>query len=246
MADDSLAGLAGRVAQLEQGAAAAVTPPAFSSLGGLLVKPDGSIGYEFEGHVRAQGLDLVAGAGPTPPADRRIQWLDAGDGSMLAQLGAWNGAGGSAGADWTVSDGANAASLLMDTQGAVPAVTVSLSQGIGQRGVQLFGIDGASSFLQLGDTFGNPLTPAEWFLMAFGAVTLPAIGVGSSVSGALSHGWGGAAFYRPWASLAGPGANLAGLHLEMSGTDLAYSVGNPSSVTLPAGISLRACALVGY
>jgi hypothetical protein len=36
---------------------------------------DGSVSFDFDGHVYARGLDLLLGVSVTPPQDRRVRWL---------------------------------------------------------------------------------------------------------------------------------------------------------------------------
>jgi hypothetical protein len=53
---------------------------------GQTIHPDGTVTYDFSGHISAQGLDLLAGVEATPPNDRRIRWLRETDGSLVADL----------------------------------------------------------------------------------------------------------------------------------------------------------------
>lgn len=46
----------------------------FTPASGRRVEPDGTISYDFDGHVRARGLDLEPGDSTTPPDDRKIRW----------------------------------------------------------------------------------------------------------------------------------------------------------------------------
>lgn len=84
------AALEQRIGRLEQLLASAVQP-AYTPLSGLKVNPDGSIFYDFDGHLHARGLDLDAIPGFVqllPPADRIVQWLRT-DASRAAALHAY-------------------------------------------------------------------------------------------------------------------------------------------------------------
>lgn len=76
----SLDDLEQRVERLEA-AAAAAAQPAYSPLAGLKAQPDGTIAYDFEGHVHAAGVDLDASTdvaaefGAVPQADKRVAWF---------------------------------------------------------------------------------------------------------------------------------------------------------------------------
>lgn len=50
------------------------------------VLPDGSVVFEFAGHISAEGVDLLAGTTASPPDDRRIRWLREADGSLVASM----------------------------------------------------------------------------------------------------------------------------------------------------------------
>lgn len=83
-----------RVAQLER--AQAMAQPGYSPTPGMVVNADGSIEYDFDGRIRARGLDLTAGTGAlsTSPLDRRVRWLRASDGAAVAELYGREVAGG--------------------------------------------------------------------------------------------------------------------------------------------------------
>lgn len=55
----------------------------------LTVNADGSVGADFSGHVSAQGLDLPAGTSSTPPSQDRVRWLRGSDGSVVADVTAY-------------------------------------------------------------------------------------------------------------------------------------------------------------
>jgi hypothetical protein len=52
----------------------------------LTLAADGSIGADFTGHVHARGLDLDEGGGPAPPTDRRLRWINTGNGLAAEQI----------------------------------------------------------------------------------------------------------------------------------------------------------------
>jgi hypothetical protein len=59
----------------------------------LTVNPDGTTGASFTGHVHAQGLDLDAGTGATPPSTDQVRWLRTSDGAAVATVGGFDQAG---------------------------------------------------------------------------------------------------------------------------------------------------------
>ena len=60
-----------------------------SPSGGQKVDAQGNVTYDFEGHIRAQGVDLDAGESSSPPDDRRVRWLRRSDGAVVATLYAY-------------------------------------------------------------------------------------------------------------------------------------------------------------
>lgn len=65
----------------------------YAALQGMTVALDGSITYDFEGHIKADGLDLDASTIATPPSDERIRWLRKTDGAVVADLYAFEQSG---------------------------------------------------------------------------------------------------------------------------------------------------------
>lgn len=65
----------------------------YAALQGLRLAADGTVSYDFDGHVHADGLDLTAGVNTTPPADRRVRWLRETTGELVADLSAYVQAG---------------------------------------------------------------------------------------------------------------------------------------------------------
>jgi hypothetical protein len=65
----------------------------FTADAGQHIDAAGNVTYDFDAHVHARGLDLDAGGGINPPADRRIRWIDVADGSVVAEIYAVGPAG---------------------------------------------------------------------------------------------------------------------------------------------------------
>lgn len=55
---------------------------------GMVIDATGKVTYDFDGHIRARGLDLDAGDNASPPADRKVRWIDA-NGVVVADLAAY-------------------------------------------------------------------------------------------------------------------------------------------------------------
>jgi hypothetical protein len=57
----------------------------------LTVAPDGTVTYDFSGHVHATlGFDIDAGTSSTPSDSSRLRWLRTSDGALVADLYAYN------------------------------------------------------------------------------------------------------------------------------------------------------------
>lgn len=69
-----------RVAALER-IAGSMAQPGYSSLNGAVVAADGSITYDFEGHISSTGIDLNSEGTPDFPAGSRLAWNRSTDGS---------------------------------------------------------------------------------------------------------------------------------------------------------------------
>jgi len=52
----------------------------------LTVNPDGTIGANLTGHLKAQGVDLPGGTTNSPTSDERVRWLAQSNGSVLADI----------------------------------------------------------------------------------------------------------------------------------------------------------------
>jgi hypothetical protein len=61
----------------------------FSTDVGQTIAPDGSVSYDFQGHISAQGVDFPAGDTLGAPVDRRMRWLRSTDGRLIADLFAY-------------------------------------------------------------------------------------------------------------------------------------------------------------
>lgn len=87
--DPRTAELERRIGELEAqlaGLADRAQPDTISNVAGQVVAADGSVSYDFDGHVRARGLDLLASTALAPPDDRQVRWLDEATGAQVAQL----------------------------------------------------------------------------------------------------------------------------------------------------------------
>lgn len=99
----------------------------FAPSPGWVIQPDGSLLFDFDGHVHARGVDLDAGDTTSPPEDRRVRWLRTSDGAIVADINSYEAGGGR--------------SLVMEVlspTGTTPAATmrtVSTTNGF-QVGVQ--------------------------------------------------------------------------------------------------------------
>lgn len=169
----------------------------------LTVAPDGSIGFDFTGHIHAQGLDLDSGANVTPPTDRRIRWLRTVDGSLAAEIYGYNntndngallaeGVSRNFGASTAIiqarqeTDG-SFARLLVGTHSQNPPpsppyqqVAAATDDGLGGGETRtIIDSDRKSSFLQVDQT-ASPAVGAEQYIKALPAVPIGAIGAHAS------------------------------------------------------------------
>jgi hypothetical protein len=53
---------------------------------GQTIAPDGTVTYDFNAHLHARGIDIDAGLSFDPPVDRRVRWLRATDGALVADV----------------------------------------------------------------------------------------------------------------------------------------------------------------
>lgn len=98
--------------------------------GGRVVHPDGTVSYDFDGHISARGVDILAGDDANPASDRKVRWhKDTITGAVVAELQAYQVTGRSAGnynglqADAYSADGKGFAilSLIADDNGGTDA-----------------------------------------------------------------------------------------------------------------------------
>jgi hypothetical protein len=66
----------------------------FSTDGGQVLAPDGTVSYDFQGHISAQGVDLLASTSNLPNVDNRVQWHEGPGGALVAQAFGFSGNGG--------------------------------------------------------------------------------------------------------------------------------------------------------
>lgn len=180
----------------------------------VIVGSDGSISYDFAGHIHAQGLDLDAGDDQTPPTERRIRWLRTSDGALVAQEYAYSdiGAGGdtslsirseraTAGTSVNAEIGAHgsvddAAFFRASTKGAGATPEQSTLGGIitslGPTIIRTF-LDGngASAFLGSGGVLAGALLNLNAYAARLAAFAVPAITVSTgNITGIARTGVG--------------------------------------------------------
>lgn len=141
---------------------------------GQHIAPDGTVTYEFEGHVHAEGLDLDAWtAAGAPPADRKVRWLRESDGAVIAELYGSHDQTDDA-STLTLraqrSDGSDRAQLDLVSGDAFNPPRVGTFILGGTR--TIIDGDGVSSFLQLGAGADHVALFGPFFV----AVDCPAVG----------------------------------------------------------------------
>lgn len=65
------------------------------------MNPDGSIYFDFDGHIHAEGLDLDTSTDAIPPDDSKIRWIKNSDGSVTAELSDYSTDANSSVAQWS-------------------------------------------------------------------------------------------------------------------------------------------------
>lgn len=128
----------------------------------LTVDGQGRVTAEFEGHVSAAGLDLLAGTTISPPDDRKVRWLREADGALVAELAAYETA---ASRQWSALvkspggvAGTDPVSLSLGRRADANEASISLDFPGGSA--QLLGADGtrplpqSANFLLRADTIG--------------------------------------------------------------------------------------------
>ncbi|MFL5910755.1 MAG: hypothetical protein ACJ768_09345 [Gaiellaceae bacterium] len=119
--------------------------------GGQQLAADGTVTYDFAGHVHAQGLDLDAANSPGSIADdNRVRWLRQPGGAVAAELVGYDN-GGQGVAEMTASEPGAGADI---TVGSSDGITLFFSQGLGQRLVKLYDFASLSDFVQITDPAG--------------------------------------------------------------------------------------------
>jgi hypothetical protein len=125
-----------------------MTDISYGALQGMRVDPDGRITYDFDGHVRAQGVDLDRDGPFVSNLDSRLRWLDAA-GVARAYLLAFQDSG--------VTDGTALLARIVEADGSVAAELrfdegeLTIDFGVQPSGISRTLFDGAgdSSFAQL-------------------------------------------------------------------------------------------------
>lgn len=154
----------------------------------LKVAADGSVSYDFEGHISAEGLDLLASDDiSTPPQDRKVRWLRQSDGSTVAEVFGFDASGVTAG-ELRAKDPADAQryaklQTVVGSGGPTARVWAIARYGASTGFRMVTDQDGKSDFLQQ--------TPAAKTTVAFGKadnVPTPALGVGGAANLTFAHG----------------------------------------------------------
>lgn len=182
--------------------------------GNMTVAADGSVLFDFAGHVHAQGLDLDAGTTTTPPDDDRIRWLRASDGALVADDTAYDAAGSRERTSRAVGDAVTAARATLLAEGpggearltalAQPGGLLSVdaqAQGGGLR--TLIDSANASSFPTLYDG-GLPAAADRRYASGVAVVTWPGGSAQSDLAAGIAHGLGA----TPGQILLGPAGDL--------------------------------------
>jgi hypothetical protein len=82
-----------RVAALER-IAGSMAQPGYSSLNGAVVAADGSITYDFDGHISSSGIDLNSEGSPDFPGGSQLIWKRSTDGSRAMVVSGFTNPGG--------------------------------------------------------------------------------------------------------------------------------------------------------
>lgn len=89
---------------------------------GQTIAPDGTVTYDFAGHVAARGVDLPASTTGVAPSERVVRWLRESDGSQVAYVAGYDfGDGTATGAALEVpaNNTTGRVALLLDASGGV-------------------------------------------------------------------------------------------------------------------------------
>jgi hypothetical protein len=137
----------------------------FSTDGGEVLNPDGTVSYDFQGHVSAQGLDLPATVDNSAPNNNKIRWIKQADGSLVAFLTAYdNGITSFTGLE---SDhGAAYSGIAIQSGGAPSQAYAYAHSALGvHKSVKIIDDAGASDFLQVGAAkcSGTALVNVTWY-----------------------------------------------------------------------------------
>lgn len=155
----------------------------------IVVAPDGTITYDFDGHIHADGLDLYAGTTSSPPNDRLVRWLRQSDGALVRQIGAYDDGTKYSNID-DVLDPASAQNYAQRRARVDPfAVRSTIEDTAAAGGATvsrtIIDSDNRSSFIQ---TRGDTTVPKR-SLVGSTTLTFPG-GQAWQTSPAINHNWG--------------------------------------------------------
>lgn len=154
-------------------------PDSYAPDGGQRIDANGLVSYEFEGRIRAQGLDLDAGH----ETQRLIRWIRTSDGAVIAQLYGYEPIGGG---DQHLSLTVRKADLAPGAQlptgvelASNPAKVSVFAAGTGNQ-VLLVDEDGYSGVLRT-------VTPGGWYLDGVHVLNTGSLASGASSTVDLAH-----------------------------------------------------------
>jgi hypothetical protein len=145
-----------------------MTDVGYSPLSGMRVGIDGTITYDFDGHISARGLDLLASppiggahspGDPKAPTDRRVGWANESDGATVAEIYSIIAAGihqldllatgpNSSSVQIVAEGGGATTKLSLSTAGVLGALTQAAVQAAAESRVLIDNL-GRSSFVQV-------------------------------------------------------------------------------------------------
>jgi hypothetical protein len=220
----------------------------------MTIDAAGNVSYDFEGHISADGIDLLAGENDAPPNDRKIIWHKTTmNGALVADLYAFNNP--SAANSITLHSQAqdafeqSSAVLMADsvsgqegqlsvTQNDTPASASSFCRAwldSGNVSRIICNAEKKSSFLQHTNSFGNPAVKADQVDYGTASFTWP--GGTSLLTFTKAH----TLIKQPIMCLATPGqdAGTGGMYIviinSLSPTLIGFRCQTPAGFAPPAG-----------